>query len=197
MGAELDPEELRNIIGFLASCGAFPDYNEVRKLEIPDRRSKETEPTLIRLADMQLAVHVVREKGACLECHALYNLPEVRIHAPGLFNAGLKNKKTIHQSVTDPQSEIKDGYSSVTVLLESGEVVSGQLLYKTDQELVLCTRNEESRLVFRNIPLADVEEEDGQPQILESKTSLMPTGFDQLLTSEELDAVINLVRQLN
>jgi putative heme-binding domain-containing protein len=197
MGAELDPEDVRNIIGFLASCGAFPDYDEIMSLDIPDRRSGETEPTLIRLTDMQLAENVLREKGACLECHSLYSVPEGKIYAPGLFGAGLNDKETLHESVFDPHKEIKPNYESVTVVLENGQVTSGQLMSRTDERLILCTRDEQNRLVLNDIPLANIEEEDGQPQILESKVSLMPTGFDKILTSEEMDAVINLIRQLN
>lgn len=197
VASELDPSEVRNIVGFLASRGAFPDYDGIMRLDIPDRRSGQTEPTLIRLEDMQLAEHVLREKGACLECHSLHSVPEDRIYAPGLFGAGLNHKETLRESVVDPHKEIKPTYASVTVVLENGQVASGQLMSRTDEQLVVCTRDEKNRLVMRDIPLADIEEEDGQLQILESKTSLMPTGFEQILTSEEIDALINLIRQLN
>lgn len=197
VAAELDPDDVRNIIGFLASRGAFPDYDEITSLDIPDRRIEQTEPGLIRLKDMQLAENVLREKGACLECHSLYSVPECKIYAPALFNAGLKNKKTLHESVLEPHSEIKLNYASVTVVLESGQVASGQLMSQNDERLVLCTRDEQNRLVLRDISLADIEREDGHPLILESKVSLMPAGFDEILTSKEIDAVINLIRQLN
>jgi putative heme-binding domain-containing protein len=197
VGSELDPNDVRNIVGFLASCGAFPDYDKIMSLEIPDRRSDQTETTLIRLKDMQLAEHVLREKGMCLECHSLHSVPETKIHAPGLFGVGLSNKEAIHESVLDPHKEIKPKYASVTVVLENGLVVSGQLLSRTDARLVLCSRGEQNRLVLRDIPLADIEREDGRLQILESKISLMPTGFGKILTSEEIEAVINLIRQLN
>ena len=197
MAAELDPKDVRNIVGFLASCGTFPDYDEIMGLDIPDRRSDQTEPTLIRRKDMELAENVLREKGACLECHSLYSVPEGKIYAPGLFGVGLNNKEALHESVLDPHREITPNYESVTVVLENGQVTSGQLMSRDDERLVLCSRDEQNRLVLRDIPLSDVEMEDGQPQILESKISLMPTGFDKILTSEEIDALINLIRQLN
>jgi hypothetical protein len=67
----------------------------------------------------------------------------------------------------------------------------------TDDQLVLCLRDEQDQLVVRNIPLSEVEMEDDQPLITTSRTSLMPAGFDKSLTEEEIDAVINLIRQLN
>jgi putative heme-binding domain-containing protein len=197
MGAELDPEDVRHIIGFLASCGANPNYDEIVNLDIPDRRSNETESTLIRLKDMQLAEHVLREKGTCLNCHSLFKFPESNIFAPGVFGVGLNDKKQLRESLVEPDKEIKPKHRSVMVLLEHGEFVSGLLVSRTDQKLVLSTRDAQNQLVLRNIPLADVEKVDGQPQIRESKASLMPTGFDKSLTGEEMDALVNLIRQLN
>jgi putative heme-binding domain-containing protein len=195
--AELDPRDVRNIVGHLASRGAFPDYDEIMSLDVPDRRSEETGPTLIRLKDMQLAEQVLRKKGACLECHSLDSAPEGAIFAPGLFGVGLNNEKTLRESLLDPHREIKPKYLLVTVLLEDGQIVSGQLISRTDERLVLCTKDEHNRLVMHDLPLADIETEDGQLQIRESKTSLMPDGFGKSLTGEEIDAVINLIRQLN
>jgi putative heme-binding domain-containing protein len=197
VAAELDPHDVRNIVGYLASCGAFPDYDEIMSLDVPDRRSDETEPALIRLKDMQLAEHVLREKGACLECHSFDSAPEGAIFAPGLFGVGLTNEKSIRESLLDPHREIKPKYALVTVLLVDGKIVSGQLISRTDERLVLCTKDEQNRLVLHDLPLADVETEDGQLQIRESKISLMPDGFGKSLTPEEINAVINLIRQLN
>jgi hypothetical protein len=45
--------------------------------------------------------------------------------------------------------------------------------------------------------MSEIEKEDGQPLILRSETSPMPTGLDQLLTPEELEAVISMIGQLN
>ena len=197
MGADLDPDDLRNLIGFLASCGATPDYDEIVNLDIPDRRSNDTVTTLIRLNDMQLAEHVLREKGTCLNCHSLFKVPESNVFAPGLFGVGLSDKKSLHESLLEPDKDIKPKYRTVKVLLANGEFLSGLLVSRNDQGLVLCTRDEQNQLVLRKIPLSDIEEEDGQPQIRDAQTSLMPTGFDKSLTEDEIDALLNLIRQLN
>ncbi len=197
VAAQLDPEDIRKIVGFLASRGAFPDFDEIIKLEIPDRRTEPTEPTLIRFQDMKLAEQVLRDKGSCLKCHSLYSVPEGKSFAPGLFGVGLNDAKAIYESLINPDHEIKPQYQSVKVMLESGELVSGQLISQSDAELVICTRDDQNQLVLREIALAEIEKEDGLPQIRQSKISLMPTGFDKTLTREEIDALINLIRQLN
>jgi putative heme-binding domain-containing protein len=184
-------------VGFLASCGAYPDYDQIARLEIPDRRTPAGEPTAVRLEDMQLAEQVLREKGACLQCHRLHSVPECRIFAPALFNVGLSDVKQLHDSLVDPYKEIKPNYASVSVVLRNGQVVSGRLLSRTDRALTLCMRDDKNELALRDIPLAEVEQEDGQPLIEPSPTSIMPTGFDKLLTEDEIQALLTLIHQLN
>lgn len=195
--AELDPDEIRNIVGYLANCGASPDYDEIVDLEIPVRQKVDEEPVLIRRADMQLAEEVLRTKGACLQCHALDSVPEGAVFAPALFGVGLKDEQALRDSMLNPHREIKLRYKLLNVLLSDGQVVSGQLVSRSDERIVLCVRDRQNRLAMREIPLTEIEHNDGVPQIKESETSLMPSGFDKLLSEDEIKAVINLIRQLN
>ncbi len=197
LATDLDPEELRNLVGYLASRGAFPDYEEIAKLDIPDRRGQTSEAILVRREEMQLAEHVLREKGSCLNCHSLYSVPEGQAFAPPLFGAGLRDSKAIYQSLVNPHQEIKPRYKSVNVVLTDGTIVSGQLISRSDEQLVLRSSDAKNKIDFHEIPLADVETEDGQPMIVESKTSMMPEGFDKSLSRAEIDAVIKLIQQLN
>jgi putative heme-binding domain-containing protein len=197
VAAELPPEDIRNIVGFLASCAAYADFDQIAQLDIPDRRTPAGPPTPVRLEDMQLAEQVLRDKGACLQCHRLHSVPECRIFAPALFNAGLTDVKQLHESLVNPYKELKPNYASVSVVLANGQVVAGRLLSRTDQALTLRMRDDKNELVVRDIPLAEIEQEDGQPLIEPSPTSIMPTGFDKLLTEREIQALLTLIRQLN
>ena len=194
---DLAPDDIRNLVGYLAGLGASPDYQEINRLEIPDGRPAEHEVTTVSFNEMQLAENVLREKGACLKCHSLYSNPESRTVAPGLFRSGLKDASAIRESLIEPHKKVASQYESVAVLLTSGQVVSGQLVTRNDQQIVLYTRDEQNQLVLREIPLADIESEEGRLQLRESKTSLMPEGFDKTLTEEEINALIKLIRQLN
>lgn len=194
---QLSPQQIRNLVGFLASRGAHPDYDEINRLEIPDRRSESAEPSEVRLQAMQLAESVLREKGGCLQCHSLYSNPEGKTTAPGLFGVGLNSAKSLRDSIVNPHREIKHPYQSVRVVLQDGEIVTGQLVSRTDTKLTLRTLDDKSRILLREIPLTEVESDESGPLIREANTSLMPTGYGDSLTAEELDAVINLIRQLN
>ena len=146
---------------------------------------------------MELANKLLQDKGACLNCHSRYHVPESQIYAPGIFNAGLSDKQQLRQSIVDPHREIKAGYHSVNVVLQSGKIVSGRLLSRTDQELIISMQDDDNTLKLYRVDLADVEMEDGQPVIEESRISIMPADLDKVLTEQELSALITLISQLN
>lgn len=194
---ELDPEEIRNIVGFLASRGATADYEEISRLDIPDRRSERLDPVVIRRQEMETAVAVLKKKGSCLNCHDLYAAPECQVVAPALFAAGLNDPIVIRRSIVDPHHDIKPQYKSAQVVLTDGQVATGRIVSRTRRSLVLQTLDEHQQIAIREIPLADIEMQGDDPQIIETNTSLMPTGFDKLLSDEEIESVIKLIQQLN
>jgi putative heme-binding domain-containing protein len=195
--AELPPDDIRNIVGFLASCGAHPDYEEIEKLPIPDRRTDRSEHTVVRLEDMELAEQVMRDKAGCLKCHSLHHVPESKVYSPGIFGVGLTDKQLLREAVVDPHKEIKPNFHSTSIELQSGEVVTGRLLSRSDEELEVVLTDETGQLVTRRIPIDQVER-DGEELLIEpSPVSIMPTGFDKLLTPAELQAVLTLIHQLN
>lgn len=113
------------------------------------------------------------------------------------FGVGLTDEDLVRESVVDPRKVIAPAFQSVNVLLDNGLAVTGNLISRTDDRLTVLTRDDQNQLQRQEILLADVEYEDGEPLILQSQESLMPTGFEQLLTPEELEAVLTLIRQLN
>ena len=193
---DLSPDAIRNIVAFLASRGARPDYDEIRRLEIPDLQ-QDAPVRIVRRQDMELAEQVVRERGQCLHCHSLHRNAEHLVFAPGLFGVGLVDDQTLRESLVDPNKVVSPAHLGVTVFLESGQVLSGRLISQTDDRLVLLARNDQNHPVRVEVAMSEVEEEDGQLLILPSETSPVPTGFDQLLSPEELDAVVTMIEQLN
>ena len=85
----------------------------------------------------------------------------------------------------------------MNVALQSGKIVSGRLLSRHADRLLLAVRDEQGTLVQQAVHMADVEVEDGQPLIVPSSVSLMPSGFQELLTPDELNALLGLIDQLN
>jgi hypothetical protein len=198
MVADLSPDEIKNLIAYLASRGTFPRYRELANLEVPDMRGRKLEPVTVSLEQMELAEQVLREKASCFQCHAEHSFPEYNVLAPGIFGMGLTDTQKIKESIVAPHKEISPRYQPVNVVLVSGKVVTGRILSpSTEDRLVLLTRDRQNRLVRQEIPISEVEVEDGRPLITESNVSLMPAGFADTITSEEIEAVITLIRQLN
>jgi hypothetical protein len=146
---------------------------------------------------MELAERVLRERGTCLQCHALYRNAEYEVFAPSLFGVGLSDETLIRESIVDPNKVVPQYHRWVHVELDNGTTVSGKLISRSDQRLVLITRGEQNQPVPTEISLSAVQHEDGHPLIQSAIASPMPTGFDRLLSERELNAVITLIRQLN
>ncbi len=197
VAAKLAPSEIRNVVAFLASRGGFPDYDEILRLEIPDRRRPASETRQVDRRDMELAEFVMKDKGQCFECHAMHSHPEYKVIAPGLFGVGLIESEKIRESLVNPHQDVAANYQTVTISLESGEIVSGRLLCRGRDPLLLAERDDQGQIRIREIPLSAIELEDGAPLIQPSPLSPMPAGFDQVLTAEEREAVIKLIQQLN
>ena len=197
VAAELAPEQLRNIIGFLSGRGAHPDYEEIAALEIPDRRPKTQDATVVRRADMEHAVELMRTKAGCLHCHSQYHTPESKVFSPGIFHVGLTDRQLVRESISNPNRQIKAGFHAANVVLKNGKILTGRLLTRNSQYLLLSVRTPAGTLDARRVPLTDVEHEEGQPLVVDSVQSIMPSDFGELLTNEEMESIVTLIRQLN
>lgn len=197
VGAQLPPEKIRNIVGFLASRGASPDYEQIVALEIPDRRTPDQGVTKVDRVQMEQAVALMHDKAGCLKCHSIHHAPESKVYAPAVFNVGLVDKRRVEESVTAPHKEIKAGYHSASVVLQNGQVATGKLVSRDDDLILLATWDQQGNLSVREIPIDEVEEEDGRLLIEESPISIMPADFDKLLTREELESIFTVIHQLN
>jgi mono/diheme cytochrome c family protein len=193
---ELSPDSIRNVVAYLAGRGARPDYDEILRLEIPDMRQAAS-TRVIRRDQMELGEAALRGRGECLNCHSMYRSAEYQVFAPALFGAGLVDEQNIRESVVDPNKELPPAHVDIKIVLKNGKLVLGKLISRTAEKLVLVARNEQNQPEPQEVAMAEIETEDGQPMIANSEKSPMPTGLDQTLTAEELEAVITMIRQLN
>jgi cytochrome c2 len=193
---KLAPETIRNIVAYLASQGAAPDFAAIRRLEIPDLRSAAQE-RVIRREDMELANQLIRSKAKCLECHTLHRNAEYQVFAPAILAVGLSDPQQLHESVVEPSKVIAPAYLDAQVMLTSGESMTGRVLSRDDKQITLLVRNETNQLHKVVIAMEEVEEEDGKPMIVPAQLSPMPKGLDEVLTPEELRVILLMIEQLN
>ena len=107
------------------------------------------------------------------------------------------NEQFIKESIIDPNLVLPPAHVGVKIMLKNGQLVTGKLVSQTAERLVLVARNEQNKPVRVEVAKSEIEDEDGQPMIARCEKSSMPSGIDQNLTAEELEAVITTIRQLN
>lgn len=193
---DLSQESIRNLVAFLASRGSSPNYGEIRALNIPDF-SVQHERRVVRLDQMELAERAMRGKANCLQCHSPYRNAEYQVFAPSLFGMGLTDVQQIRESIIKPSRVVPPAYSSVAVCLANGEVVAGKLISSNEDAIVLLTQDGQGQWICRDLPLSELDTDDETPALTPVPLSPMPTGFDKLLSDQELEAIVTLVRQLN
>ena len=122
-------------------------------------------------------------KGACLSCHAIGYIGG-RI-GPDLTRIGqIRGDRDLVEAVAFPSASFARGYEPVLVRTRSGDVRSGALRSDAPDEVVLSdVAGAETR-----IPRRDVV--DIQP----GTVSLMPPGFGDVLTRQELADLVAFLR---
>ena len=112
--------------------------------------------------------------GNCGKCHEMFGRGgEV---GPDLTSYNRSNLRTMLLGIVNPNAEIREGFETLTVLTDDGQVITG---FKTEEDansLVLRTVDGQSQTIDK----ASVEEQH------QSKTSLMPSGLLDSLTDTQL-----------
>ncbi len=197
VAAGLTAAQLKNLIGFLATQGATPDFPAIEQLEVADVPPAPDEPRNVTTEQMKLAERVIRDKAGCLDCHSPHHRPEYRALAPPIFGVGLQDREQLRLSIAEPDRQIVPHYEAAVVALQSGIVLSGRLLHQDDYQIALLVVDADGKRTLRSIPVSEIDEEDGQLMIRKLDRSPMPSGYAELLTEEELSALLTLLQLLN
>ena len=153
-------------------------------------------PHAMDAASLEAFVSLVRDKADATRGAAIYareNLKCVTCHrigdqggrvGPNLTAIGASSPLDyVIDSLLYPAKNVKEGYNTVVVQTDDGQVLTGIQVTRSDAELVL--RDATGKEV--KIPTADIDEES-------AGTSLMPAGLIDSLSREEL---ADLVRYLS
>lgn len=118
----------------------------------------------------------------CAACHrAADGKPQL---GPPLENLAHWTLDQWVTAVLDPNQTVEPKYRQSNVLTKDGQVVAGLILERGQQELVVGVSDGS----LKRVALADIDDErDGGP-------SLMPVGFEQKLSPEQLSELIGFLR---
>jgi cytochrome c oxidase cbb3-type subunit 3 len=118
-------------------------------------------------------------KAGCGGCHRIQGRGGSL--GPDLTNiAAMRAVPQIRDAIVDPDAEISNGYSSVSVSLKNGKTLRGVARNRTNYSLQLQEANGNLHLLSMN----DVT------KITLTKGSLMPKDFAKRLSSEDIDNIV-------
>jgi len=123
--------------------------------------------------------------AACAACHRVGN--EGALIGPDLTKVGkMRAPRDLLEAVIYPSASFVRSYESYTIATSSGQVYAGIISRETTDSVFLRTPQREEIRIAR----AEIE------QIAPSKVSIMPQGFDKLLTKNQLRDVFAFLQSL-
>ncbi len=186
--------KLPNDVKFLATM----ELNQVRWPEIksaaaqvlppPQGRNAQSLPALPKLLNMRGDVArgagvFARPESTCITCHRIND--KGADVGPALSEIGAKlGKDALYEAILDPSAGIAFGYEAWQVTLKSGDDLVGLIVSDTADELIL----KDAKAIQTHLKKSDIL---SRRQL---KVSLMPSGLQQTMSTQEL---VDLVEDLS
>jgi putative heme-binding domain-containing protein len=121
-------------------------------------------------------------KTACASCHAIGYLGG-RVGPDLTRIAAIRTKRDLLESIVFPSASIVRSYEPVVVQCRSGMTYNGLIKLEMADQIELVTGPDRTVRISRN----DIEE------IHPSKISVMPAGFDRILSRQELSDLLTFL----
>ncbi len=118
----------------------------------------------------------------CAACHqSVAGKPQL---GPPLENLGHWTLDQWVAAVLDPNAALEPKYRQTSILTDDGQVVAGLVVERSERELTVGLSDGS----IKSVPVAEIEDEK------DAGLSLMPVGFEQKLTPEQLSELIGFLR---
>jgi len=118
----------------------------------------------------------------CALCHKLGD--QGKVLGPQLEGVGARGNSRLCEDILWPDRNVDDAFRMTMLLLDGGESVNGLVSDRNSESLLLTDPTGKQRRIL----LSDIEHEK------QSKLSLMPGNFDELMTDSELASLIGYLR---
>lgn len=186
----LDPR-LSEAAALALTSAPFGDIrNQAAKL-FPARQSKDSGnlasiSQLVRMkGNAERGLQVFTKHGTCANCHVVSG--KGKEVGPELSQIGSKlSREAMFESIVYPSAGISHNYENFTAVLHDGNVVSGLITSRTDDEIVIKDAEGAERTIKQN----ELEELVKQP------ISLMPNDIYKLMTQQEIVDVVEYMQTL-
>ena len=143
-------------------------------------------PQLLELVgDVSAGQAIFRGKATCNKCHKVRG--DGKEVGPDLSEIGSKlSHEALYISVLDPSAGISHSFETYNIILNSGNVLSGILVSKTDDAITIKT----AEALERKIASSDIDE------MIKSTVSMMPADLQKTMTAQELAHVVQYLSSL-
>ncbi|MCA9213079.1 MAG: NPCBM/NEW2 domain-containing protein [Planctomycetales bacterium] len=128
---------------------------------------------------------VFAKTGTCANCHVVGG--KGKEVGPDLSQIGSKlSREAMFESIIYPGAGVAHNYENFTAVLSDGNVITGLVTSKTDDQVVM----KDAEGIQRTIDTADIE------QLTQLPISLMPNDISKLMTKQELVDVVEYLTTL-
>ena len=186
------PENLKFIAASELNAARWPEIKSeaARVLPLPAGQNAEPLPPVSELIKMKGdavrgAAVFRRDTTACIKCHQVRG--EGREVGPALSEIGTKlPKEALLEAILDPSAGISFGFEGWQLQLKSGDDAYGiKVSDATDEVAIKDANGIVTR--FKRSEIASMQQ---------SKTSIMPSGLQQTMTTQELVDLIEYLSSL-
>ena len=174
------------------SLRAFPDDSIRRKAEellamgggLPDANRDKVLKALLHLCEVEGSVDAGREifKKHCSKCHKHGDIGDKNI-GPNLTGMSVHPKEELLTHIIDPSRSVEGNFRIYTVVDVDGRVMNGMLAAETRTSIRLVDTEAKEKVIARE----DIEE------LVASRKSLMPEGFEKQMTEPELTDLLEFL----
>ncbi len=155
----------------------FSDAGVVKRGEVLDQYQS----SLTLPGDSDRGINLFANQ--CATCHKMGDTGATV--GPVLTEIGRKSKETLLHDILDPNAASDARYLAHTVTDDSGSLYTGVVVRETDQEVALLLMGGQER-VFRKDRLS---------RFTSSGLSLMPEGFEQVLSPQDMADLLAFLQQ--
>ncbi len=160
-----------------------------KHLKLPSSADDRPLPALSNLlrqrGDVARGADVFANVGTCAKCHKVNGIGnEV---GPDLSEVGGKlSAEALYESILNPSAGISHSFEMYTAALADGRLLSGLLVSKTADEVVLKDKD----AILHKVPTSELDE------FQQQKKSLMPDDLQKLMTEQQLVDLVEYMKSL-
>ena len=138
-----------------------------------------------RRGDIVRGQQLYNTTATCNKCHKVRG--EGKEVGPDLSEIGGKlSREAMFVSILDPSAGISHNYESYSVVLDSGNIVTGTMVNRTDEQITLRT----VEAIDKTIRTVEIDE------LIKSKVSLMPADLQKTMSAQDLVDVVEFLTTL-